>query len=156
MHHDVLAIGDSVLLAAAASLEQTLHGDVTVDAAVGRQVWSGIARLRAYRKAGDLAGLDAIVIDLGTNGPMSPSDVAELRALAAGVPLLVFVNVRVPQAWQAETNDSLAAVQGQPGIEVVNWFAASSAPGLLWPDGVHPDLKGQVVYADLVAGALGA
>jgi hypothetical protein len=152
--HDVLAIGDSVLVAASASLQQRLHGDITVDAVVGRQVWSGIARLAAYKAAGDLVGLKAIVIDLGTNGPMTPQDVAQFRALSVGVPLLVFVNVRVPLPWQSETNSSLAAVAGQPGIAVVNWYSASAAPGVLWPDAVHPDPKGQVVYANLVAAAL--
>jgi hypothetical protein len=152
--HDVLAIGDSVLVAATTSLEQRLHGDITVDAVVGRQVWSGIARLAAYKAAGDLVGLKAIVIDLGTNGPMTPQDVAQFRALSVGVPLLVFVNVRVPLPWQSETNASLAAVAGQPGIAVVNWYSASAAPGVLWPDAIHPGPKGQVLYANLVEAAL--
>jgi hypothetical protein len=152
--HDVLAVGDSVLVAASASLQQRLHGDVTVDAVVGRQVWSGIARLAAYKAAGDLVGLKAIVIDLGTNGPMTPQDVAQFRALAVGVPLLVFVNVRVPLPWQSETNASLSAVAGEPGIAVVNWYSASAAPGVLWPDAIHPDPKGQVLYANLIAAAL--
>ena len=152
--HDVLAIGDSVLVAASASLQQRLHGDITIDAVVGRQVWSGIARLAAYKAAGDLVGLKAVIIDLGTNGPMTPQDVAQFRALSAGVPLLVFVNVRVPLPWQSESNASLSAVAGQRGIAVVNWYSASAAPGVLWPDAIHPDPKGQVLYANLVAAAL--
>ncbi len=150
----MLAIGDSVLVAASASLQQRLHGDITIDAVVGRQVWSGISRLAAYKAAGDLVGLKAIIIDLGTNGPMTPQDVEQFRALSVGVPLLIFVNVRVPLSWQSETNASLAAVAGQPGIAVVNWYTASAAPGVLWPDAVHPDPKGQVLYANLVAAAL--
>ena len=78
--HDVLAIGDSVLVAASASLQQRLHGDITIDAVVGRQVWSGISRLAAYKAAGDLVGLKAIVIDLGTNGPMTPQDVERVSS----------------------------------------------------------------------------
>jgi peptidoglycan/LPS O-acetylase OafA/YrhL len=152
--HSVLAIGDSVLLAAASAIDTRLHGDITVDAVVGRQVWTGVARLEQYRDAGDLVGLKAIVIALGSNGPMTPSDVAQLRALARGVPLLVFINVRVDRPWQSETNASLEDVAGQPGVRVVNWYAASAAPGLLWPDGVHPDPAGATVYAELVASAL--
>jgi hypothetical protein len=75
--------------------------------------------------------------------------------LSGGVPLLVFVNVRVPLPWQSETNSSLAAIAGQPGIAVVNWYSASAAPGVLWPDAIHPDPKGQVLYANLVAAAVG-
>jgi hypothetical protein len=154
--HDVLAIGDSVLVAATASLQQRLHRDITIDAVVGRQVWSGISRLAAYKAAGDLVGLKAIIIDLGTNGPMTRQDVEQFRALSVGVPLLIFVNVRVPLPWQSETNASLAAIAGQRGVAVVNWYSASAAPGVLWPDAVHPDLKGQVLYANLVAVALAA
>jgi hypothetical protein len=141
--HDVLAIGDSVLLASAQALEQRLDGDVTVDAVVGRQVWAGINRLAAYRAAGDLVGLKAVIIDLGTNGPLAPSDVTRLRALT------------VPLPWQAESNASLAAARDLPGVEVVDWYQASGAPGVLWADGVHPDPEGQVMYANLVADALG-
>ena len=85
---------------------------------------------------------------------MTPQDVAQFRALAVGVPLLVFVNVRVPLPWQSETNASLSAVAGEPGIAVVNWYSASAAPGVLWPDAIHPDPKGQVLYANLIAAAL--
>jgi hypothetical protein len=144
-----------VLLASSQALEERLHGDITVDAVVGRQVWSGISRLAAYRAAGDLIGLKAVVIDLGTNGPITRADVAQLRALTAGVPLLVLVNVRVPLPWQAESNASLAAARHLPRVVVVDWYRASAAPGVLWADGVHPDPKGQVIYAHLVAGALG-
>jgi hypothetical protein len=143
-----------VLLAASRALEQRLKGDVTVDAMVGRQVSSGISRLAAYRAAGDLTGLKAVVIDLGTNGPMTAADVAQLRALTTGVPLLVLVNVRVPLPWQAESDTSIATARGFPGVVVADWYLASAAPGVLWADGIHPDPKGQVIYADLVAETL--
>ncbi|HTW06189.1 MAG TPA: acyltransferase family protein [Acidimicrobiales bacterium] len=152
---DYLAIGDSVMVAASVALEQRLHDDIVVDAAISRQVWTGIDRLQEYKAGGYLAGLKAVIIGLGTNGPMTPQDVAQIRALCAGVPLLVFVNVRVPDPWQSETNDSLAAVAHQPGVRVADWYKASAAPGALWPDGIHPDPEGQVIYANLIAAALG-
>jgi peptidoglycan/LPS O-acetylase OafA/YrhL len=146
--HKVLAIGDSVLVAASASLQQRLHGDITIDAVVGRQVWSGIARLAAYKAAGDLVGLKCHNHRPRYERPDEPARTSrKFRALSIGVPLLVFVNVRVPLPWQSETNSSLAAVAGQPGIAVVNWYSASAAPGVLWPDAVHPDPKGQDLYA---------
>ena len=107
-------------------------------AVVGRQVWSGIARLAAYRAAGDRR-LKAVIIDLGTNGPISPADVSRFRALAAGVPLLVFLlTCAAPFSWQAESDASLAAVAGQPGVVVVDWYSASANPAILWPDGIPP------------------
>ncbi|HET9059097.1 MAG TPA: acyltransferase family protein [Acidimicrobiales bacterium] len=152
--HPYLAIGDSVLLAAAPALEADMHGDITIDASVGRQVAQGIARLAQYKQAGDLRGLKGLVIDLGTNGPLSPADASQLRSLAAGVPVIVFVNVRVPRPWQAETNASIAPMQAVPGVRVVDWYDASSRPGVFWADGVHPGPRGQLLYARLVSAAL--
>ena len=58
-------------LAAAPDLETTFGPDITVDAAVGRQVDGGLDRLARYQAAGQLNGLRALVVGLGTNGPFS-------------------------------------------------------------------------------------
>lgn len=131
-----------------------MHGEITIDAAVGRQVAQGVQRLAEYKQAGYLKRLKGLVIDLGTNGPLSPADAARLRALAAGVPVVVFVNVRVPRPWQAETNASIGALRDQPGVRVVDWYTASARPGVFWADGVHPGPIGQLLYGRLVTNAL--
>lgn len=151
----VLAIGDSVMLGASSDLQAALGPGTTIDARVGRQVQQGLTRLAAYRAAGRLKGLGAVVIDLGSNGPLTLQDFQQLVALTEGVGRVVVVNVRVPRPWQSITNDSLAAgVAANPRFVLVNWYRASAAPGLLYPDQIHPDPKGQLVYADLVARAV--
>jgi peptidoglycan/LPS O-acetylase OafA/YrhL len=150
----VLALGDSVMLAAAGDLTTVFGPTVTVDAVVGRQVGDGLERLAAYRSAGRLRGLRALVVGLGSNGPFTASDLARLRSLVAGVPLVVLVNVRVPDPWQAESDQTIASAASLPGFRVVDWYAASGAPGVLWPDHVHPDPAGQQLYAHLVARAV--
>jgi hypothetical protein len=150
----VLAIGDSVMLAASGDLDSVFQSAIVVDAGIGRQVPAGLARLAAYRSAGRLQGLRALVIALGSNGPFTPADLAQVRQLAAGVPLVVLVNVRVPDAWGPVSDQTIDAARSVPGMKVVDWYGASARPGLLWPDGVHPDPAGQQVYASLIAQAV--
>ncbi len=152
--NDVLAIGDSVMLDAAADLTQDLGPSTVVDAVVGRQVSDGIARLADYRAAGRLTGLTALVIGLGTNGPMSIAQCDQILNLASGVPRVIFVNVRMPRPWESITNDTLAACTArQPSVFLVDWYDASAAPGVLGPDEIHSTPAGATLYAALVARA---
>jgi peptidoglycan/LPS O-acetylase OafA/YrhL len=152
--NDVLAIGDSVMLDAATDLSQDLGPSTVVDAVVGRQVSDGIARLSAYRAAGRLDELTALVIGLGTNGPMSVSQCDQILSLAVGVPRVVFVNVRMPRPWESITNGTLATCTAhQSGVVLVDWYDASAAPGVLGPDQIHSTPAGATLYAALVARA---
>jgi len=150
----VLAIGDSVMLAAAPDLEAAFGPKITVDAVVGRQPYTGLDRLAEYKAAGRLRGLRALLIGLGSNGYFTPSDLTRLRGLAAGVPLVVMVNVRVPDPWGAQSDAVIDAAARLPGFKVVDWYRASAAPGVLYPDGVHPDPAGQALYTRLVVDAV--
>jgi hypothetical protein len=152
----VLAIGDSVMLAAAADLNAVFGPAIVVDAGIGRHPADGLARLAAYRAAGRLRGLRVLVIGLGSNGPFSAANLTQLHQLAAGVPLVVLINVRVPDSWEAVSNQTIDSAAALPGYKVVDWYAASAQPGLLWPDGIHPDPTGQQVYAAMVAHAAAA
>lgn len=150
----ILAIGDSVLLAAEPALESVFGKQITVDAAVGRQVYTGLARLAQYKAAGRLSTIQALVVDLGSNGVFTPADMTELEQLAAGVPQVVLVNVRVPDPWGPESNQTIASVAHRPGFAVVDWWKASENRALLYPDGVHPDPQGAAVYTHLIDTAL--
>lgn len=153
--HGILAIGDSVLLAAEPALQATFGARITVDAAVGRQVYTGLDRLAEYRAAGRLDTVEALVVDLGSNGVFTRSDLAELETLAAGVPRVVLVNVRVPDPWGRLSNQTIDSVAHRPGYRVVDWWRASEDKALLYPDGVHPDPAGAAVYARMLQAALG-
>jgi peptidoglycan/LPS O-acetylase OafA/YrhL len=148
---DVLTIGDSVMLDAATDLVADLGPSTTVDAVVGRQVSDGITRLTDYRAAGRLVGLSALVIGLGTNGPMSVAQCDQILTLSSGVPRVVFINVRMPRPWESVTNGTLATCTAhQPGVVVADWYDASAAPGVLGPDAIHASPTGATVYASLV------
>lgn len=152
----VLAIGDSVLLAASPALSAMLGPQITVDAAVGRQVTAGLQRLAAYRASGALAHYRTVLIDLGTNGAFRPQDFQELAQLVAGIPRVVVYSVHAARSWTAVSNATIhAGVAAHPGqMVLVRWDSAANAPNLLYPDGIHPDIAGDQLYARLLGAAL--
>src|SRR4051794_16892381 len=98
------AIGDSVMLDAAADLQS--HG-ISVDAAVSRQFDAGLDILRSLAATGRLPS--AVVVDLGTNGPISDASFDEMKGVLRGVPRVVFVTVKVPRWWEGEVNSVIRA-----------------------------------------------
>jgi peptidoglycan/LPS O-acetylase OafA/YrhL len=151
----VLAIGDSVMLDAASDLVQDLGPSTVVDAVVGRQVSDGIERLSDYQAAGRLSDLTALVIGLGTNGPMSLAQCDQILSLASSVPRVIFINVRMPRPWESITNGTLATCTArQPKVILVDWYDASGAPGVLGPDQIHATPSGGSLYASLVTHAV--
>jgi peptidoglycan/LPS O-acetylase OafA/YrhL len=152
----ILAIGDSVMLAADDGLTAAFGSNITVDASVGRQVDEGIARLQQYQASGQLATFKTVVIDLGTNGPMTTDLFNQLVSVLQGVPNVVFYNTYDPRSWESTTNDTLAAcVPQHPGMIEIDWAAVAPGPGILYPDGIHPTpTTGGNAFAALLTTAL--
>jgi peptidoglycan/LPS O-acetylase OafA/YrhL len=153
----VLMIGDSVMLASKNALVRAVPS-VWIDAAVGRQVDQGLDALQAYKDAGNLAKFQAVVIHLGTNGPLGPNHFERLSQLLAGIPRVVVLDVRVPRRWEQLSDDSIhAGVAAHAAqMRLAPWRDASGAPGMLRDDGVHPTPPGMDVYASVVLDALRA
>ena len=144
----VLAIGDSVMLAAQHAIAELGAGHVWVDAAVGRQIDDGLDVLQRYREQGSLAAVSAVVIHLGTNGAFKPEQLDRLLALVEGVPRVVLINVRVPKPWEGESNATINAGSTRtPATRLADWYGISSDPNLLGDDGVHPTRTGARAYA---------
>ena len=90
----VSAVGDSIMLDIQPYLEADIPG-ARVDGLVSRQFETGIAVVQADRAAGTLGNV--LVVELGTNGTVTPSDFDAMMQAAAGVTRVVFVNVNVPR-----------------------------------------------------------
>lgn len=149
-----LAIGDSVLYDAVADLHRVVPG-ITVDAAVGRQLWDAretVDRIRAK------AGLHRVVLSLGTNGAFPPGDLDALLTSLQDARRVVLVNVRMPRSWQSEVNMALAgAVARYPNTVLVDWHAYSKdRTDLFARDGIHVNRRGAEAYALLIAAGLNA
>lgn len=152
---DISAIGDSVMLASAPQLSHRLPG-IAIDAAVSRQMLEAPDIIRSLLRRDRLR--DIVVIQLGTNGPISPSTLQEIRQLIGPERRLVLMSVQAPRGWIAGVNDHLAAFDERYRYVVLaDWQGAiTSRLELLAGDQVHPGATGGRIYADLVAEAVDA
>jgi hypothetical protein len=147
----VSAVGDSILLDIQPYLETDVPG-TQIDGLVSRQFESGIAVVQAERAAGTLGNV--LVVELGTNGTVTPTDFDDMMQAAAGVTRVVFVNMNVPRPWEAPDNAVLAAgVARYPGVAVLaDWNGLSVGhPEWFTPDQVHLQPAGAQALAGLVA-----
>ena len=119
-------------------------GGGKVDGAVNRQFDAGAALIKSYLAASPNAC--AVVVALGTNGPVSPGQWASLMSALKSVPRVVVINTysrnsRKDQPWMGQINAQIAALPAKyRNVRVANWAAlAPSLSSTELPDGVHPD-----------------
>jgi hypothetical protein len=151
----VTAIGDSVMIDAAPSLERALPG-IKVDADVSRQVGSGLAEIYHLRKAGNLGS--TVVFALGTNGTFSSDSFSGLLRQTKGRTLVV-VTGHCPHCSWTPTNNAMihARCTVESHCVVADWDAlADEHPSWFSGDGVHMAIggTGADAYAQMVASAL--
>ncbi|MGE5289473.1 MAG: acyltransferase family protein [Micromonosporaceae bacterium] len=151
----VTAIGDSVMLAAAAQLRDALHG-VYIDARISRQMGDGLQTIGKLASSGRLRRV--VVVGLGTNGTVTSGQIRQLVAEAGGQRRLVLVTVFVPRPWERADNAVLeGAARHYTNVVLANWQQAiANHTSLLWSDRVHPRPQGARLYARVVAGAVQA
>jgi peptidoglycan/LPS O-acetylase OafA/YrhL len=152
----VSAIGDSVMLGAVGGLQKDIQGLAVVDAEVGMQVYTAIDILRARSASGQLG--EVVVVHLGNNGTFTEKQFDEIMGLLAGVDRVVFVNVKVPRAWERPNNQVIyEGVQRYPNAVLLDWYSASvNRPEFFYNDGFHLRPIGQRAYADLISSNLAA
>jgi hypothetical protein len=150
----ITAVGDSVMVAATPALDQALPG-ISIDAMVGRQFSTGLDVLASLKAQGELRPI--VVVGLGTNGTVTSGEIAQLFAEVGPGHRLVLVNTYEDRSWEQEVNSTLAAAASSHPDSVVlaNWFTTiEHRTDLLWPDGIHPQPAGGVVYAKMLKTAV--
>jgi hypothetical protein len=148
----VSAIGDSVLLGAVGGLQKVIQGLAVVDAEVGLQVYAAIDTLKYRRATGQLG--EVVIVHLGNNGTREEFD--QIMQTLSGVDNVLFVNVKVPRAWEEPNNEVIAeGVKRYPNAVLVDWYSASAdRPELYYSDGYHLRPEGQQIYTDLISSHL--
>ncbi len=146
----VLAIGDSVMLGAAAALGAAVDG-IEVDAAVSRQFATGVEMLRSRRDAGQLPG--TVIVHLGTNGAVGSDSCVALMDVLAGR-RVVLVMLHVPRSWEAGNNAILRDCALRHDAGIADWASVADRPGQLAGDGYHLTGHGADVYARLIASVI--
>ncbi len=134
----VTAIGDSVMLDAQPALEADIPG-IDVEAAVSRQWDDGIALAQQLRSEDRLGAI--VVIDLGTNGPVSLQQFTDMMNALSGASRVVFVTVHLPSdyTWANSVNATLEqGVPHYPRDRLADFNKlADENPQWFYSDGVH-------------------
>jgi hypothetical protein len=152
--NSVTAIGDSIMVASTPALQSALPG-IYINAEVGRQFGTGLAVIADLKAKGLLRPI--VVVGLGTNGPVTAGQISQLFAEIGPDRKAVLVNTFENRPWEHEVNSMLAtAVKERPAVVLADWYTTiEHHTGLLWPDGIHPQPAGGVVYAKMLKAALG-
>ncbi|MAP63442.1 MAG: acetyltransferase [Microbacterium sp.] len=147
---EIVAVGDSVMLASAPSLLAEFPG-IVVDAAESRSAWAGPGILRTLADEGRLRPV--VVVGLGTNGPVDRETLEEMVEITGPDRRLVLVNAYAPRDWISGVNDTLRGFAAtHAGVSVANWSGAITPhTDLLAGDRIHPGRRGGDVYAEAVA-----
>jgi uncharacterized protein YneF (UPF0154 family) len=149
----VTTIGDSVMLDAKPYLMQLLPG-IVVDGQVSRQLIYTPPVVSQLKAEGKLHRY--VVIELGTNGPFTASQLKTLMRQMGPNHGFVLVNTSEPRSWEQVVNqviDQVAATY--PHTVLVNWYqAAQKVTQDFYPDDVHLMPNGAKYYATLIAKAV--
>jgi peptidoglycan/LPS O-acetylase OafA/YrhL len=149
----IIALGDSVMIGAEQKLAGRLGPGFSMSAHIGRQASDFVEIVRRLRRGGHHP--DAVIIQMGNNGPLYGDDMAAIQLATANVGHLFLVNDHAPVSWLAESNHALAeAAENWPHTTLIDWKgAAESEDGLLWDD-THLTPAGAGVYARLISAAI--
>jgi peptidoglycan/LPS O-acetylase OafA/YrhL len=149
----LIAVGDSVMLAAAPHLQERFPG-IAIDAAVSRQMRQAPEILLALADTGQLR--DVVIVGLGTNGPIDSATLLEVRAIIGPNRSLVIVSAQAPRGWIPEVNAQLVQFADDYRDVVIADWRSAIAPQLelLARDQVHPGSAGGRVYTGALEVAL--
>ena len=146
----IIAIGDSVMIGARDQLAGRLGPRFSMNARLGRQAKDFVKlvhKLRAHHRHPD-----ALVIQMGNNGPLYSDDMAAFHHYSRDLGHLFLINDEAPvSCWESQSNSALLeAAKDWPHTSLVNWHAIAGRSGYTW-DGIHLAPKGARAYARLVA-----
>ncbi|MGE5702180.1 MAG: acyltransferase family protein, partial [Clostridia bacterium] len=149
----ITAVGDSVMLDIEPYLNKLLPG-IAIDGKIGRQMSQASEVITSLKAQGKLG--KHVIIQLGTNGPFSKTQLEKLLHSLGDVEQIILVNTRVPRPWEGVVNTTLAEIAAEfPNTTLVDWYTTSAGKNDYFaPDGVHLNIEGSQTYAALVAKAV--
>jgi hypothetical protein len=152
---DVTAIGDSVMSGSAPTMAMVMPG-IYIDAKPDRQMLAGLTVVKQLAASGKLRPI--LVMGLGTNYIVTTAQLSQLMKIIGPHRKLVLVNTYVQDGWSKQVNATDAAfVQKHPNVVLADWYdTIKNRLNLLWPDDVHPELPGTLVYSHMVDEAVQA
>jgi peptidoglycan/LPS O-acetylase OafA/YrhL len=145
----IVALGDSVMIAAKDKLADRLGPGFSLSAEVSRQADDFVAIAQRLKRQGHSP--EAMIIQMGNNGPLYGDDMEDLQKATSEVGELFLINDHAPVSWVGESNHALAeAARDWPHTTMIEWKpVADSHEDLLW-DGIHLTPAAAGLYARLI------
>ena len=145
----IVAFGDSVMIGAKEKLAARFGRRFSMNAKVGRQADEFVDLARRLKRRG--GHVDALIIQMGNNGPLYGDEMEALRKATSNVGELFLVDDHAPVSWQDESNHALEeADETWPHTTLIDWAPVAAAhENLLW-DGIHLTPGGAGVYTRLI------
>ncbi|WP_308388402.1 acyltransferase [Acidithiobacillus sp. AMEEHan] len=147
----VIIIGDSILTGWSGYFAHVFP-NAFLDGRVGRQFSAIIPIWRTLQEAGMTHKVGYVVVELGTNGEVSPQDLQTFLRLVGDRQVLL-VMPEMPRSWEHEVQDLyLQAAATHPNVHLVRWDLLSrNHPSYFWTDRVHPTWMGIQVMVHAIA-----
>jgi peptidoglycan/LPS O-acetylase OafA/YrhL len=145
----IVAFGDSVMIGAKEKLAARFGPRFSMNAKVGRQADEFVDLARRLKHRG--GHIDALIIQMGDNGPLYGGEMEDLHKATSNIGELFLINDHAPVSWQDESNHALAEADAAwPHTTLIDWAPVAAAhENLLW-DGIHLTPGGAGVYTRLV------
>jgi peptidoglycan/LPS O-acetylase OafA/YrhL len=145
----IVAFGDSVMIGAKEKLAARFGPRFSMNAKVGRQADEFVELARRLKRRA--THVDALIIQMGNNGPLYSSEMEDLRKATSEVGELFLVTDHAPVSWQDESNHALEEADATwPHTTLIDWAPVAAAhENLLW-DGIHLTPGGAGLYTRLI------
>ncbi|WP_241677122.1 acyltransferase family protein [Bifidobacterium jacchi] len=151
---DVMMVGDSVTSGSQPAI-QAVFPNAFIDGLPKRQITEAMSVYQQDTAAGHTGSV--VIFALGTNGLISSEQqVQQLIDLTGGKPTYL-VTVRLPYPYQVSNNNTMLrkAAANNANVGIIDWYAVSEGHGeYLYDDGIHPNMTGAYVYADMLRKAV--
>ncbi len=142
------------MIGAKDKLAARLGPGFSMNAKVGRQA-DEFVEIVAAAAAREGHHPDAMIIQMGNNGPLYGEDMEAIRKATSGVGELFLINDHAPVSWVEESNDALAeAAEDWPHTTLIDWQAVGGSPRRPALGRHPPDPGGAGLYARLVSAAV--
>ena len=147
----VIIIGDSILTGWSGYFAHVFP-NAFLDGRVGRQFSSAIPIWRTLQENGMTHKVGYVVVELGTNGEVSPQDMQTFLQLVGDRQVLL-VMPEMPRSWEHEVQDLyLQTAATHSNVHLVRWDLLSrNHPSYFWTDRVHPTWMGIQVMVHAIA-----
>ena len=149
----IIALGDSVMVGAADRLSARLGPGLVLNAKEGRQASEFVEIVEKLKRKGHTP--DALIIQMGNNGPLYGNEMAAIQKATTGVGELFLVTDHAPVSWIDESNGALEeAAEDWPHTTLIDWApVAAEHEDELW-DGIHLKPAAAGLYARLIGRAV--